>query len=97
MIYSINAKTNQFVLLAQKPFAWSVLVPKSVGLDRGDIIKYIEVDSLNVPTGAELTGVIKYVAVGDVYVNNGSSIYVFCSNVSEGIGTAAVGFSLIVN
>lgn len=97
MIFSINAKVNQFVLLAAPPFAWSVLVPVSAGLVRGDSIKYIEVDSLNVPTGAELIGIIESVGSGDIYVNDGSSMYVFCLNVSQGIGTARIGSTLIVS
>ena len=96
MIFDINAKVNQFVLLMVRPFSWQVLVSKSVGLVREDRIRYIEVDSFNVPTGRELIGIVKFIGSGDELVNDGSSVYAYCLPVSEPIGSAVLGSSFIV-
>lgn len=96
MIYSIEIKTDQFILLLSKPFSWQVLIPINTGLLRGDMIKYIEVDSYNVATGREVLGVIKFIGSGDMVVNNGSSEWAYCERVSEPIGIARIGNSLMV-
>lgn len=96
MIYSIDAKFDQFVLLASNPYSWQVLISKSVGLQVGDRIKYIEVNNSMVPTGAELIGVIRWIGSGDIEMNNGSSTFAYCYNISQGVGLARVGSSLIV-
>jgi hypothetical protein len=64
-----------------KPNSWQVLVPISSNLFKGDIIKYIEVTRLNVPTGRELLGKILSVGSGDMVVNNGSLTYVYCNRI----------------
>ena len=96
MIYDINAKVNQFVLLASNPYSWEVLVSKSVGLLRGDRIRYNEVNSLGVPTGRVMIGVVEFVGSGDILINEGESVLAYCSVVSESIGLARVGASLII-
>lgn len=96
MIYSINAKFDQFVLLASNPYSWQVMVNKSVGLVSGDNIKYIEVNSLGVPTGAELIGVIRWVGSGDMEINNGSVVIAYCYVIGRSVGMAAIGVNLIV-
>jgi len=96
MIYSIDIKSDQFILLLNKPFSWQVLIPVNTGLLRGDMIKYREVDSLNIATGRELLGVIKFVGSGDMVVNDGSSEWAYCERVSEPIGIAKIGSSFIV-
>jgi hypothetical protein len=96
MIYDIEIKSNQFVLLGQKPYAWQVLVPTDVGLVRGDMIRYLELDSFNVLTGAALLGFIDCVGSGDMLVNEGSSVYAYCSVIGLGLGSGKVGSSLMV-
>jgi len=96
MIYSINAKVNQFVLLASNPFSWQVIVSKSIGLVKNDSIKYIEVNNLGVPTGRTMIGVIEFLGSGDILINEGESLIAYCSNVSESIGLMRIGESLII-
>lgn len=96
MTYSIEIKENQFILLMDKPFSWQVLIPINTGLLRGGMIKYIEVDSLNIATGRELIGIIKFIGSGDMVVNDGNSEYAYCEKVSEGIGMARIGDTFIV-
>ena len=96
MIYSINAKVNQFVLLASNPFSWQVIVSKSIGLVKNDSIKYVEVNSLGVPTGRTMIGVIEFLGSGDILINEGESLIAYCSNVSESIGLMRIGESLII-
>ena len=96
MTYAIEIKENQFMLLMSKPFAWQVLIPIDSGLVRGDVINYLEVDSLNVLTGRALAGIIDFVGSGDMILNEGSSTYAYCYRVSESIGMATIGGTLIV-
>jgi len=96
MIYSINAKVNQFVLLASNPYSWQVIVSKSIGLVKNDSIKYVEVNSLGVPTGRTMIGVIEFLGSGDILINEGESLIAYCSNVSESIGLMRIGESLII-
>ncbi len=96
MIYEIEIKSDQFVLLGQKPYAWQVLVPVDVGLISGDYIKYLEVDSLNVLTGAALLGLIDCISEGDMVVNEGSSVYAYCYVIGLSLGSGSVGGSLMV-
>lgn len=96
MIQNINAKINQYEALIRRPFAWEVLGLKSWGLIKGDCIRYVEVDSLNVPTGREKIGVVKFNYCSDEgYKNKDLTIY-YCDKIQEGLGNAIVGVSLIV-
>ncbi len=96
MIYTIDIKINQFVLLLDKPFSWQVLVSKSVGLIKGDRIRYREVDNSLVPTGRDLIGIILWLGSGDMIVNNNTSVFAYCYNVSQGLGSAKIGESFII-
>lgn len=96
MIYSINAKVNQFVLLASNPYSWQVIVSESVGLVKNDRIEYVEVNSLGVPTGRTMIGIIEFLGSGDISINEGKSLIAYCSNVSESIGLMRIGESLII-
>ena len=66
MVQNINAKIDQFKALIRKPKGWQVLGLKSWGLKKNDAIKYIEVDSMNNPTGRDIIGVVKYIGTGDI-------------------------------
>lgn len=92
----INAKIGQFEALISNPKAWQVLGLKTWGLVRGDEIKYIEVDSLNVPTGRVRIGVVFYVGNGDLEINEGSSTLYYCQDIQTIVGEAIVGRSLII-
>ena len=70
MTIELNAKTNQFTLLKQKPHAWNVLLDTSTGVSRNDKIKYFEVDNLNNRTGKYITGLVRFVTSGDIIYNN---------------------------
>ena len=96
MIYPINIKQNQFTLLNKKPYSWQRIVPLTAGLSKGDKIKLIEVDSMDVPTGNELIGVVKFLSNGDLIVSNNKDVLVFCQDVSESIGSLSIGSSLII-
>ncbi len=81
MIYSIEVKSNQFVYLVPPCLAWQALVPISVGLQRGDSVKYIEVDNLGVPTGLSVIGDVVSVSSGWLKINEGSSVMFYCENI----------------
>lgn len=96
MIQPINIYTNQFELLLLQPFSWKVLVQKSWSLSKGDKIKYVEIDSNELPTGRELVGLINCVSDGEEYINEGKSTWAYCQDISVSIGGARVGENLIV-
>ena len=96
MIQSINIKQNQFTLLLQNPYSWKVLIEKSWGLQKGNNIKYIEVDSLGHTTGRDLIGLIYFISNGDELLNEGYNTWAFCFNVSRCINKAVIGESLII-
>jgi hypothetical protein len=96
MIQPINIPINQFELLLNKPYSWKVLVQKSWGLIKGDQIKYIEVNSVELPTGRELIGLIDCVSNGDELINEGVNTWAFCLNVSRGLSNAVLGESLVI-
>lgn len=96
MIYPVNIKSDEFVLLQKKPYSWQRIVPLTAGLIPGDKIKLIEVNSINVPTGNELIGVIKFLSNSDLIVSNNKDVLVFCQDVSESIGSLSIGSSLII-
>ena len=96
MIYPVNIKSDEFVLLQKKPYSWQRIVPLTAGLSKGDKIKLIEVNNSNVPTGNELIGVIKFLSNGDLIVSNNKDVLVFCQDVSESIGSLSIGSSLII-
>ncbi len=93
---SINASIGQFEALIRNPKAWQVLGLISWGLIRGDEIKYIEVDSLNNPTGRDRIGVVFYVGSGDIEINQGTSTFYYCQDIQTVVGEAIIGRSLIV-
>lgn len=92
----VQASIGQFNALIRSPKAWQVLGLKSWGLVRFDEIKYVEVNSLSVPTGRERIGVVFYVSSGDIYVNNGSSTLYYCQDIQTIVGEAIIGKSLII-
>ena len=96
MIYPINIKINEFELLTIKPFSWQRIIPLTAGLNKGDKIKLIEVDNSMNPTGREMIGVVKFLSNGDIVINNNSDVLVYCENVSESVGNASIGSSLII-
>ena len=96
MIQPINIKQNQFTLLLKPPYSWKVLIEKSWMLNKNDAIKMIEVDSMELPTGRTLIGVITYIGSGDEILNDNSSTWAYCYGVSEGISKAEIGHSNIV-
>lgn len=93
---SINASLGQFAALIRSPKAWQVLGLKSWGLVRGDEIRYIEVDSLSVPTGRDRIGIVFYVGNGDIEYLNKLSVVYYCQDIQTGIGEAIIGKSFIV-
>lgn len=92
----INAKTDQFEALIRSPKAWQVVGLKSWGLVKKDEIRYIEVDTFDVPTGRERVGVVFYVGSGDLEINKGVSTLYYCQDIQTIIGEAIVGRSLII-
>ncbi len=92
----LQASIGQFNALIRSPKAWQVSGLKSWGLVRFDEIKYVEVDSDNIPTGRERIGVVFYVSSGDIYVNNGTSTLYYCQDIQTIIGEAILGQSLII-
>lgn len=96
MIYPINIKQNEFILLKLKPFSWQRIIPLTAGLSKGDTIKLIEVDSLNLPTGHEMVGTVRFLSNGDMIVDNNKSVLVYCENVSSGLSNEVIGGSLII-
>jgi hypothetical protein len=96
MIYPVNIKSDQFILLKKKPYSWQIILPLTAELSKGDKIKLIEVNSINVPTGNELIGVVKFLSNGDLIVSNNKDVLVFCQDVSESIGSLSIGSSLII-
>jgi hypothetical protein len=96
MIQNINAHIDQYEALIRRPFAWEVLGLKSWGLIKNDVIKYIEVDSLNNPTGREKLGVVKFVGSNEVVYKDKLQTVYYCDKIQEEIGNAIVGVSLIV-
>ena len=93
----INASIGQFSALIRKPKAWQVLGLKSWGLVRFDEIKYIEVDTFDVPTGRERIGVIFYVGSGDLVLDKGLSTLYYCQDIQSVVGEAVIGRSLIIS
>ena len=73
-----------------------VLLSVSVGAVKGDCVKYNEVSRGGVRTGHSLVGIIEFIDGSGVLFNNGSSILVYCSSVSEPLGSASIGRSLII-
>lgn len=96
MTQPINIHINQFELLLLPPYSWKVLVLKSWGLQKGDKIKYIEVNSVELPTGRELIGLIDCLSNGDELINEGVNTWAFCLDVSRGLSSAVLGESLII-
>ena len=92
----INAKVNQFEALIRSPKAWRVLGLKSWGLVRNDEIKYVEVDTFDVPTGRERIGVVFYVGSGDIEISKGVSTLYYCQDIQTIVSEAIVGRSLII-
>ena len=96
MIYHVNIKIDEFECLISKPYSWQRIVPLTAGLSKGDRIKLIEVNNSMVPTGREMIGIIKFLSSGDMVVNNNSDVLVYCEDVSESLGSAQLGSSLII-
>jgi len=96
MTQPINIHINQFELLLKKPFSWKVLILKSWSLSKGDKIKYIEVDSVELPTGRELIGLIDCISEGDEKINEGLNTWAYCQDVSRGLSNAVIGESLVI-
>lgn len=96
MIQPINIKQNQFTLLLLPPYSWKVLVQVVWNLKVGDKIKMIEVDSVELPTGRELIGLIDCVSNGDELINEGLNTWAFCLNVSRGLSNAVIGESFVI-
>ncbi len=92
----VQASIAQFNALIRSPKAWQVLGLISWGLVRGDEIKYVEVDSEDVPTGRERIGVVFYVTVGDLLINSGTTTFYYCQDIQIGLDEAILGRSLIV-
>lgn len=81
MIYTITAKSDQFICLINKPYAWQVLVPSTAGLTRNDKIRYNEVDDNNDLTGRYVVGLVKFVGKGDVIITNNSSVFAYVDTI----------------
>ena len=96
MIKVVNCYSNQYELLIKKPDAWQVLGLESWGLVKNDEIQYTEVTRLNVPTGRSCIGVIKWIGNSDIEVLNSKSTLYYCEAVQRGLGSAVVGFNLII-
>lgn len=97
MIQNVNAHIDQYKALIRRPFAWEVLGLKSWGLKKNDVIKYIEVDSMNVPTGREKLGVVKFIGSNEVVYKSKLLTVYYCDKIQEPVGSAVIGVSFIVD
>lgn len=77
MIHTLTAKSDQFVLLLERPYYWQVMLPISSNVVTGDYILYLEVTNLGVETGRQVSGSVESVGTGDLVVNNNSSTYAY--------------------
>jgi predicted metalloprotease len=71
-------KSNVFSFLSGAPKAWQLLFESSVVIAKNDIVKLIEVDNDNVPTGATKEGVVIFLntEVSSVLFENYKLVYV---------------------
>jgi len=96
MVVTIEAPVNQFELLILRPRGWQVMVSSGIDVIKGDTIKYIEVNNLEIPTGRESVGIVRYVGSGDMVLNNSDVTIAYCDMIGLSIGVATVSGTLII-
>jgi hypothetical protein len=78
MTIDYPVKINVFSFLSGSPRAWQLLFESSVVISKNDVVKLVEVDNDNVPTGAFKEGVVIFLntEVSNVLFENYKLIYV---------------------
>lgn len=76
-VINYSARVNYYSFLQGAPTAWELLFPILSGINRGDTVNVIEVDSSGSPTGNSMTGTVVYVRSNDFWDYRSKSTLVF--------------------
>lgn len=94
-IIPVEIPINQFVILNVKPNAWNLLLLVSLGIQKGDKIKLIEVDSVGDPTGRNKFGTVIFLSTLNA-IKFDDTLSLYYVDVDFGIGFRRIGSTFYV-